>query len=266
MGFKIGFIGFGNMANAMVSGVLKSGIAKAQEIAIADPGKNAVDKAESLGVIVSDNLTVAKESQILVLSIKPNMLSIVAEEIKDTVSENTIILSIVAGQTLKGLAELFGENKKILLTMPNTPALVGEGITAYCAGQKMTKADKEACVEFLESFGKAAEVDEKWMPAVVAASGSSPAYIYMFIESLADAAVAMGMPRNLAYEFSAQAVLGSGKMVLESGLHPGALKDMVCSPGGTTIEAVRVLEEKGFRGTVMEGAMAAAKKNIEMQK
>lgn len=267
MSWKIGLIGFGNMGSAMAEGALKAGLALPKEIVTSTHGIGITERETRLGIsTVKENSEVAKNVPLLILSVKPALLPKVTAEIKPVLSKETVVISVVAGQTLESLAGLLGKDKKIIVTMPNTPALVGEGITAYCPGSNISENDEEKAVAFLESFGKAIKVQESWMPAVVAASGSSPAYIYMFIESLADAAVAMGMPRDIAYQFSAQAVVGSGKMVLESGLHPGQLKDMVCSPGGTTIEAVKVLEEHGFRGTVIDGAVAAAKKTIEMQK
>ena len=147
---------------------------------------------------------------------------------------------------------------KIVRTMPNTPALVGEGMTAACVNPYVTEEEKDYAQKILESFGKVEIVPEHLIDAVVAVSGSSPAYVFMFIEAMADAAVAEGMPRAQAYQFAAQAVYGSAKMVMETGKHPGELKDMVCSPAGTTIEAVRVLEERGFRSAVIEAMKACA--------
>lgn len=143
--------------------------------------------------------------------------------------------------------------------MPNTPALVGAGCTGVCINERVSKEETDFCLRLMESFGKASLVPESLIDAVGAVSGSSPAYVFMFIEAMADAAVAAGMPRTQAYEFAAQAVYGSAKLVLESGKHPGELKDMVCSPGGTTIEAVRVLEEKGFRSAVIEAQKSCVK-------
>ena len=145
--------------------------------------------------------------------------------------------------------------------MPNTPALVGEGCTGVCASDSVTKEELDQVLNLLQSFGVAQAVPERLMDAVVAVSGSSPAYVFLFIEAMADAAVAEGMPRNQAYTFAAQAVFGSAKMVLETGKHPGELKDMVCSPGGTTIDAVKVLEQKGFRAAVMDAMEACAEKS-----
>ena len=153
---------------------------------------------------------------------------------------------------------------KLVRCMPNTPALVGEGMTGVCCNEEVSDAEMQDVLKILESCGKAEMLPERLIDVVVSVSGSSPAYVFMFIEAMADAAVADGMPRAQAYRFAAQAVLGSAKMVLETGKHPGELKDMVCSPGGTTIEAVRVLEEKGMRSAVIEAMKACVKKGREM--
>ena len=169
-----------------------------------------------------------------------------------------MIISLAPGKTLAWLEEKFGKKLKIVRTMPNTPALVGEGMTAACPNAYVTEEEKNYALELLGSFGKVEVVPEYMIDAVVAVSGSSPAYVFMLIEAMADGAVAEGMPRNQAYKFAAQAVCGSARMVLETGKHPGELKDMVCSPAGTTIEAVRVLEEKGFRSAIIEAEKACA--------
>ena len=148
--------------------------------------------------------------------------------------------------------------------MPNTPALVGEGMTGATPNEFVTEAELKYVCEILSGFSKVEVISEKLMDTVVAVSGSSPAYVFMFIEAMADEAVAEGMPRALAYEFAAQAVLGSAKMVLETGKHPGELKDMVCSPAGTTIQAVKVLEETGFRASVMDAVEACIEKSRSM--
>ena len=186
-------------------------------------------------------------------------------------TEKQLVITIAPGKTLKWLGEQFGKDMKIVRTMPNTPAMVGEGMTAACPNQFVTEEDRRYAMEILGAFGKVEIVPERIMDAVVAVSGSSPAmdavvavsgsspaYVFMLIEAMADAAVMEGMPRAQAYKFAAQAVYGSAKMVLETGKHPGELKDMVCSPAGTTIEAVRILEEKGFRSAVIEAMKACA--------
>ena len=179
------------------------------------------------------------------------------------ISSNTIVISIVAGRTIEALEELLGD-VQIVRTMPNTPALIREAAIGYSFNGLIAEDDKEVVKKILSSFGKAIEVPERLMDAVVGVSGSAPAYVFMFIEAMADGAVAEGMPRALAYEFAAQAVMGSAKLMLETGKHPGELKDMVCSPAGTTIAAVRSLEESGFRGSVMDAVIEASEVSKEL--
>ena len=251
---KLGFIGTGNMASAIMGGIIKNQIIPANDIIGADvmeAGRKRVK--EQFGIqVTADNHEVVNSSDIVILSIKPQFYAEVIAEIKDDVREDQIIITIAPGKTLAWLKEQFGKNVKIVRTMPNTPALVGEGMTAACPNEYMTKEEITYVLTLLESFGRVEIIPERLMDTVVSVSGSSPAYVFMFIEAMADAAVSGGMPRAQAYQFAAQAVLGSAKMVLETGKHPGELKDMVCSPAGTTIEAVRVLEEKGFRSSVIE--------------
>ena len=255
---KLGFIGTGNMAGAMMGGIIKNNVFKPEEIIGADlfaPGR---EKVQSLYVIhVTDsNMEVVKSAEVIVLSVKPQYYESVINEIKDSITPEQLIITIAPGKTLEWLGEKFGREVKIVRTMPNTPAMVGEGMTAACPNQYVTKEELDYACKILSSFGKVEVVSENLMDVVVSTSGSSPAYVFMFIEAMADAAVADGMPRAQAYKFAAQAVLGSAKMVLETGKHPGELKDMVCSPAGTTIEAVRVLEERGFRSAVFEAMKA----------
>ena len=263
---KLGFIGCGNMAKAMMGGIIASEILKPDEIIASDGYQPSLDSAKAdLKINVTlDNKEVAAESEVVVLAVKPQFYGAVIEEIKDVVKESTIIVTIAPGQTLARLQEQFGKAVKIVRCMPNTPAMVTEGMTAAVKNDLVTDEEIKYVASLLEGFGKCAVVQEYMMDAVVSVSGSSPAYVYMFIEALADGAVREGMSRDLAYKFAAQAVYGSAKMVLETGMHPGALKDMVCSPAGTTIEAVRVLEEKGFRSAVMEAMKACADKARSM--
>ena len=260
---KIGFIGLGNMASAIIGGITGKGIVPASDIIGADKFPAAVTKAAvSFGIrAVSDNIEVVTTADILFLAVKPQMFPEVIAQIRDQVKEETVIVSIAPGKTIAWLTELFGKDLKIVRCMPNTPALVGEGCTGVCHNEKVTTEEFAKVSEILNSFGKAIEVPEHLMDTVVGVSGSSPAYVFMLIEAMADAAVADGMPRPQAYQFAAQAVYGSAKMVLETGKHPGELKDMVCSPAGTTIEAVRVLEETGFRSAVIEAQMACVEKS-----
>lgn len=266
---KIGFIGLGNMATAMIGGMLEKGLVEPHDVIGSDKNTAALEKAKEQHKIttVFNNIQVAKEADVLFLAVKPIVFPEVIEEIKDIVRGETVIVSIAAGRDLTYLQEAFGRpSLKLIRCMPNTPALVLEGCTGVCPGLRVTAEDIDKVMALLNSFGRAYVVPERLMDVVVGVSGSSPAYVFMFIEAMADAAVAGGMPRQQAYEFAAQAVLGSAKLVLETGLHPGQLKDMVCSPGGTTIQAVKVLEEKGFRAAVMDAMEACMEKSRDMAK
>lgn len=263
---KIGFIGLGNMASAMIGGMLQKEIVQPEDIIGSDKSVAMREKAaEAYGILTKEsNEEVAKESEVLILAVKPQFLGDVIDGIRDVIKPETLIISIAAGKTITWLENSFGKEIKLVRCMPNTPALVGEGCTGVCVNAQVSEEEKIFSVKLMESFGKASVVTENLMDAVVAVSGSSPAYVFMFIEAMADAAVDAGMPRAQAYEFAAQAVYGSAKLVLETGKHPGELKDMVCSPAGTTIAGVRVLEEKGFRGTVMDGLAACVEKSKNM--
>lgn len=260
---KLGFIGCGNMASAMIKGIIQKGILAADQILAADVSREFIlEKSKTLGIQAAEgNVDVIEQCDMVVLSVKPQYYEVVIAEIRDYVKADQIIITIAPGKTLTWLHEQFGKDVKIVRCMPNTPALVGEGITGACPNAWVTKEELEQVLTILRSFGKAQVISENLMDVVVSVSGSSPAYVFIMIEAMADAAVADGMPRAQAYEFAAQAVLGSAKMVLETGKHPGELKDMVCSPGGTTIEAVRVLEEKGFRSSIIECMKACTEKS-----
>lgn len=252
---KIGFVGLGNMATAMISGLLRKQIAAPRDIygsARTQATRERVRSSLNINV-TEDNCAVAEWADILFLAVKPLFLQEVIVKIRGSVRPGTIVVSIAAGKNLAFLQECFGrEDIKLIRCMPNTPALVLEGCTGVCAGENVGLQELEDVLFLLRSFGTANLVPERLMDVVVGVSGSSPAYVFLFIEAMADAAVAQGMPRAQAYEFAAQAVLGSARLLLESGKHPGELKDMVCSPGGTTIQAVRKLEELGMRSAVME--------------
>ena len=264
---KIGFIGLGNMAGAMIGGMLGKGLANAEDIvgsARTEATRNRIQEKYAIKT-VGDNRQTAEAADILFLAVKPLVLAEVIDEIRNSVRPECLIVSIAAGRSLGWLKEAFGrEELKIVRGMPNTPALVMEGCTGICAGEEVSGEALDRVVALMESFGRASVVPERLMDAVVGVSGSSPAYVFLLIEAMADGAVAAGMPRKQAYEFAAQSVLGSAKMVLETGLHPGELKDMVCSPGGTTIQAVKVLEEKGMRAAVMDAVEACIEKSRSM--
>ncbi|MBQ7572893.1 MAG: pyrroline-5-carboxylate reductase [Clostridia bacterium] len=265
MKMKFGFIGSGNMATAIVGGIIGSDIAGVNEIIVSDINEQSLDAIYNKYKVATTlhNKEVA-ESDILFLCVKPNVVYKVIDEIKDFVTPDTVVVSIVAGQSIEKLEKAFEREIKLVRVMPNTPALVGEGMSALSKNANVSENEIKYVEKVFNGFGIARVVDEKLMDAVTAVSGSSPAYAFMMIEAMADGAVMNGMPRDMAYTFAAQALLGSAKMVLDTGMHPGALKDMVCSPGGTTIEAVRVLEQKGFRGALIEAVNACAKKSKEL--
>lgn len=261
---KIGFIGCGNMAQAMIKGIVESGQAAEEELmASARTERSRQRISGELHIQSGNNREVAAFGDILFLAVKPHQYEEVIGEIRDLVTTEKTVVSIAPGKTIAWLEEKFGGPVKIVRAMPNTPALVKEAMTGICGG-RISEEEMAQVKNLFESFGKAEIVPEKLMDAVAGVSGSSPAYVFLFIEAMADAAVADGMPRSQAYKFAAQAVLGSAKMVLETGKHPGELKDMVCSPGGTTIEAVSVLEEKGLRSAVIEAQRACVKKAGDM--
>ena len=268
MNKNIGFIGCGNMAQAIIGGIVKSKLVTPKQVmASAATNRNLTVAKESFGIEISNNnLDVARFADILILAVKPNMYGSVIEEVKESIKDDVIIVTIAAGITTDFVEKAFGRNLKVVRTMPNTPALVGEGMTAITPNKLVSKEDEEVILDIFQSFGKTEIIEEKLMNVIPAISGSSPAYVYMFIEALADGGVLQGIPRNKAYKLAAQAVLGAAKMVLETGMHPGALKDNVCSPGGTTIEAVATLEEKGFRSAVISAMNSCTDKANEMSK
>ena len=260
---RLGVIGLGNMATAMIGGIVRAGLFSSQDITGSDALKEQRDKAEEvLGIRTCEASTDAIEgSSYVILAVKPQVYEKVLDQIKGAVREDQVVISIAPGKTLSYLSEKLGAKTKIVRLMPNTPALVGEGCTGVCRNDNVSDEEFEFVIKMLNGFGKAYEVRENQMDAVVAVSGSSPAYVFMLIEAMADGAVAEGLDRATAIQMAAQAVLGSAKMVLETGKHPAQLKDMVCSPAGTTIDAVAVLEESGFRGAVIDAMGACAEKS-----
>ena len=253
-----GFIGSGNMGGAIIGGIINSDIASPENVIVSDKNEQALKNInEKYGVkVTSDNKETADKADVLFLCVKPQFLYGVIDE----------IVSIVAGQAIETIEKAFEHNIKLVRVMPNTPALVGEGMAALTPNSNVTKEETDVVVNVFNSFGKGEVVSENLMDAVTAVSGSSPAYVFMMIEAMADAAVIGGMPRSQAYTFAAQAVLGSAKMVLETGKHPGELKDMVCSPAGTTIDAVAILEKDGFRNSIIDAMVGCMNKSKELGK
>jgi pyrroline-5-carboxylate reductase len=211
------------------------------------------------------NIELVCSSDIIFLAVKPRYAKAVLEEIGNVLGSK-ILVTIVVGLPISWYKDILGHKTRVVRTMPNTPALVGEGVALVCFDGTQSPQEKESIMELFGYSGKAEELEEGLMSEVTALTGSSPAYVFMFIEAMADAAVRSGIPRDKAYRFAAQAVLGSAKMVLETGKHPGELKDMVCSPAGTTIEAVSELEKAGFRSAVIRAMEECARKAREISK
>ena len=259
--YQFGFIGMGNMGYAILKGLLHRYSPEDVVFSARNKEKMADVTAKTNVVPAFNNVKCAENSKYLVLAVKPQQFDTVIQEIKSVITGEQVIISIAPGISIENLQGRFGKKCRIVRAMPNTPALVGEGMTAVSYdGKQFTDEEQKTIRSLFESFGKMVLVEEKLMDAVVCASGSSPAYVYLFIEALADSAVKYGIPRAMAYELVAQTVLGSAKMVLETGEHPGKLKDQVCSPGGTTIAAVSALEEYGMRNAVIKATDACYKK------
>ncbi len=258
---KIGFIGMGNMGQAMLKGL--EGVVDKADILFTDAHK---EKARQIfhdtGVMFSEsNAELASKCKYIVLAVKPVVYPTVLKNIADIVKPGHVVISLAPGISIEQISNRLGGDARIVRAMPNTPALVGMGMTGIAYNEKDFSQEEIADIDqIFGALGRFQKVDEKLISAVVCASGSSPAYVYMFIEALADSVVKYGMPRKQAYEFAAQAVMGSAKMVLETGAHPGKLKDDVCSPGGTTIAGVAALEQKGFRSAIFAATDACYEK------
>lgn len=265
---KIAFIGAGNMGSAMIGGVVKSALIPVENIVVANRGQEKLDRIKSeFGVsITTDNRVAVRDADMVIFAVKPHIITKVFEEVGDLIKSQTIVVSVAAGITIDEIEDYLGSDKKILRVMPNTPALVGQAMSAIAANKKVNTDDLDKVYSVFNSFGKSELIEENLMDSVIGISGSGPAYVFMFMEAMADAAVLSGMPRDKAYKFAGQTVLGAAKMLLDTGKHPGELKDMVCSPGGTTIAAVEVLEEYGLRNAVIKGQLACVDKSKEMSK
>lgn len=249
---KLGFIGGGNMAGAIAQGVIASGVFGASDICVCDINKEILEKYQK-DVKTSVNNKDALLCDYIVLAVKPFILSKVLEEIKEENIKGKVFISIVAGISVEEIKSVLGSDAKVVRVMPNTPAQVGEGMTVIAKpDDAVCEEELKTVIEIFDAVGKTEVMAESMINVVTGVSGSSPAYVYMMIEAMGDAGVTGGIPRDTAYKLAAQAVLGSAKMVLDTGRHPAELKDMVCSPKGTTIEAVAELEKRGFRSAIIE--------------
>lgn len=262
----IGFVGAGQMATALAKGFRQAGSVDAPSIVASDVYPGAAERfAENTGGrIVPLNAQVAAESEILFLAVKPQQMAQAMSEIRAAIRPHHLVVSIAAGITLKTLTAGLGEQVRVIRVMPNTPSLVGCGASALSRGPSATDEDVAIVQKLLSNVGIAVEVPEKLMDAVTGLSGSGPAYAYQIIESLSDGGVRMGLPRDTATKLAAQTILGAAQMVLQTGQHPGSLKDAVTSPGGTTIAGIHALERGGLRGILMDAVEAATRRAREL--
>ena len=249
------------MGGSILKGLVESEAINAENINIFEINKMLIKKIKYNINVFSSEIELVQNSDVIILAVKPNIMSQVLEKIKTVLDDSKIVLSIAAGISINFIEEIIGKDKKIVRTMPNTPAQVLEAMTAVSFNDRIDENDKYLITRILECFGQSVEIEEKLMHAYTGISGSLPAYVYMFIEALADGGVLEGISRDKAYEIISQTILGSAKIVLETKKHPGQLKDEVTSPGGTTIEAVKVLENGNFRGTIIEAVRACTEKS-----
>ena len=263
---NIGFIGTGNIASAMIIAILKRKLVEPEQIFAfdTDTAKLSELKAKTGITALGDNRCVAEKATMIFLTIKPNIYAAVLEGISHLLSKDHILISVAAGITTEFLKEKTQGICKVVRTMPNIACLAEEGMTAISTNHGLDDTEINHLKSILSAFGKIEEVNEELMDIVTAISGSSPAFIFMLIEAMADSGVMMGIPRNQAYRLAAQTVHGSAKLLMESNKHPGELKDMVCTPGGTTIQGIYTLELNGFRGIIMDAIRATALKSKEL--
>ena len=263
---KIALIGAGNMAEALISGMLKAGIANSEHLIATDVSKDRLELLkERYNVQVSlHNLEAVAWAHTVILAIKPQVVHEVMEGIQPSISNKHLVISVAAGYPIKRLSDHLSNKAPVIRAMPNTPSILLEGVTAIAAGPGVSDGQIQLAQEIFEAVGKVVVIEEGLIDAVTGLSGSGPAYVYMIIEALADGGVRMGLPRSVAQLLATQTVLGSARMVLESGDPPGLLKDRVASPGGTTIAGIHKLEQGGIRGTLMDAVEAATRKSQEL--
>jgi pyrroline-5-carboxylate reductase len=266
LGKTIAFLGAGNMAEALIKGLLRAHVAAPSEILCTDKrGERGPELTHRYGIrFQKDNLAAAREASIVVLSVKPQAMNQLLEEIAPALDQSKLVISIAAGVPIAAIERKVGHGVRIIRTMPNTPALVGAGATALSPGEHATEADLVQARALFEAVGMAVVVEESLLDAVTGLSGSGPAYIFLIIEALADGGVKAGLARNQSQELAAQTVLGSAKLLIETGEHPGRLKDQVTSPGGTAIAGLHTLEAGGLRTTLMDAVEAASNRSREL--
>jgi pyrroline-5-carboxylate reductase len=263
---RVGFIGCGRMATAIAQGLIKAGFVGRSQITGSDPSpamREAFTKATG-SPVVAENEAVPAASDVVILAIKPQHMASALKEIAAGIEARHLVISVAAGVPLATMAASLGQNTRLVRVMPNTPCLVGAGAAAFARGSKATDDDAALVERLFSTIGIAMEVTETLLDAVTGLSGSGPAYVFQIIEALSDGGVRCGLPRNISTRLAAQTVLGAARMVLETGEHPGALKDAVASPGGTTIAGLHELERGALRGTLMNAVEAATKRSQEL--
>lgn len=261
----VGFIGAGRMAQAMIRGFISTGVIEPANITASDNDRRMLNCVKDLGIQTTQcNQDLVSKSRLIVLAVKPHIVRPVLQEVSEKISKEKIIVSIAAGIPISAIEKELPAGSRVIRVMPNTPALVQAAASVLAPGKSVEPGDSDIVVELLKSIGICEPGSEKLLDAVTGLSGSGPAYAFTAIEALSDGGVKMGLPRDLATKLAAQTLLGAAKMVLESGQHPGELKDQVCSPGGTTIAAVHKLEKAGFRAALIDAVEAATQRAQEL--
>ena len=262
---SISFVGGGRMAEALISGVLSSSGYKAEQIHVADPDTARRDHLKrQYGVQIDlTNHEAVVSGDVVVLAVKPQVLAEVLKEVGDVLTKR-LVISVIAGVSLGRIIEACGPQARVIRAMPNTPAMVGAGMTALAIGPGVEECEVRCAQQIFESVGRVVRVEERFMDAVTGLSGSGSAYVFLMIEAMADGGLKMGLPREMASLLAAQTVLGAARMVLETGQHPASLKDQVTSPGGTTIAGLHRLEQGGLRGLLIDAVEAATKRSQEL--
>ncbi|CAM1291213.1 Uncharacterised protein g67 [Pycnogonum litorale] len=265
----IGFLGAGRMAQALAWGFIRAGIIQPDKIIASSPPSDSliVDEIGKLGCQTThDNIEVVNRSDIVIIAVKPPIVPKVLAEVAPMVQSKHLIVSIALGIPIRNLEQMLPRKTRVVRVMPNTPVLVREGCSVFSCGTSVKEGDNKTVKKLLSSVGMCEEVPEPLIDPATGLSGSGPAYIYVVIEALADGGVKQGLPRDLAYKLASQLLIGSAKMVLDTGRHPGALKDDVCSPAGSSIHAIYHLEKCGLRATLMEAVEAAAMRSRQTGK
>jgi pyrroline-5-carboxylate reductase len=265
-GQKVGFIGAGNMGEALIKGLVAANLVPPEAIYASDVRIERLRTLEQqYGVrLLQDNAELIRQADVVILAVKPQIMAPVVRQISATVTRKKLLISIAAGVSTMTIRAALGKDARLIRVMPNTPALVLEGVTAIAKAEGLEPGDLDTASEIFSAVGRVVTLDEELMDAVTGLSGSGPAYVALVVESLADGGVKMGLDRVTAMTLATQTVLGAARLMLETGLHPGALKDMVSSPGGTSIAGVHALEEGGIRHTFMTAVERATLRSREL--